>query len=174
MSILLDPISVVIRVPALETCFPGGVEGFAWEFCNGSFRRDADLAAVSYVSAADADSVVAQLVAEGLEFGDRAAEDIVVFDAGGTLWLPCLWLEVSENEDGLAVGRLAGSADDGVSVPDYFDAGNPLASLASLHRVCRRDLEARLHFLRRDGDLELHLDSETGRVLRSGRGLPRQ
>ncbi len=174
MSILLDPISVVVKAAALETCFPGGVEGFAWEFFNGSFRRDGNLAAVSYFSTADADSVVSQLVAEGLEFGERAAEDIAVFDAGGAFWLPCLWLEVSENEDGLAVGHLAGAEDTGISVPDYFDAGNPADSLASLYRVCRRDLDERLSFLRRDGDLEFRLDRETGRILRGGRGLARQ
>lgn len=174
MSILLEPISIVVRVPALEAAFPGGVEGFAWEFCNGSFRRDADLAAVSYFSPFDADSIISQLVAEGLEYGDRAAEDIAVFDAGGALWLPCLWLEIDENPDGLAVGRLAGGADAGVSVPDYFDPANPAGSMASLHRICRRDLDARISPLRRERDLQLMLDRDTGRVLRGALPLARQ
>lgn len=174
VSILLDPISVVARMQALEVRFPGGVDGFAREFSNGSFRRDAEITAVSYLATADAQSVVSQLVAEGLNFGERVAEDIAVFDAAGTLWLPCLWLEIIENPDGLPIGRLVGSTDTDISVPDYFDAGNPGVSIASLHRVGRRELDARLSFSGLDGNVQLLLDRETGRVLRGGRPLARQ
>lgn len=168
MSILLDGVCVIVRADALEARYPGGCAGFARDAGIDSYRRDDHLVAVSFYERRDATCVVAQLIHAGFELGGQFACDIAVFDSGGELWQPCLWLEISENDDGLAIGSLAGVDAESIGVPPYFDEERVEDSLGSLYRLTDRQLRRRLAVQGREEGCLLLLDRKTGQTRRAG------
>jgi hypothetical protein len=168
MSILLDGVCVVVPIVILEEKYSEGWRGFAADFSNGSFRRDEKVAAVSYFDRQDAACVVTQLTDVGLQFGERCAEDICVFDAGGKFWLPCLWLDVAENPDGLVIADYVGQEPDSIAVPSYFDPDDLGSSLGVLYRLTHRQLKRRLEAQRADGDGLVFRDRKNGNIVRAG------
>ncbi len=97
MSVLIEGISVVIRVEAIEHTVAGGVPGVAQAAPNGSFCSDGELVRLGFTDAAGASSYVAELEAAGLVPADGgAACDLVVVDQQAGFCMRCDWAEVVE------------------------------------------------------------------------------
>jgi hypothetical protein len=121
MPVLIEGISVVIRVEVLNKLYPGGVEQFSKDAPNGTLCSDGELVKVSFMSPLDVGALVDELESHGIVYinkgddVDKKAVDVVVVDQQMGFCASCDWA-VSEHEDWegdpdkpVRVCRMAGS-----------------------------------------------------------------
>jgi hypothetical protein len=94
MAILIEAISVVVRMETLHERFPSGWEGFRTLVPNSTLCSDNELGRVGFMVPADVEAFVKKLEAEGLAYvvnGD--AQDLVVIDQLRGPMAKCGWIE---------------------------------------------------------------------------------
>jgi hypothetical protein len=94
MAVLVEAISVIVRLDAIERRFRGGWREFENVVPNGTLCADDKLARVGFMSPPDVESFVRHLEKGGLTFvKDGQAVDIAVVDQMRGLTMPSEWLE---------------------------------------------------------------------------------
>jgi len=170
MGVLLEGISIIVRNDALESRYPGGVEGLRADCPNGSFCTDGTLSRAAFMDERDAACFIGLLLAHGLELGEQGAADIAVFAHGGRLRQPCLWLEMEVNRDGLPICWLAGTKPGRIFVPDYFD----LSDCAGRHyRLSATEWARRFERIGSKDRVDFYRDRRTGKVIPMGGAILR-
>lgn len=110
MPVLVEGISVILRVGATEEKYPDRWEGFVRDSPNNSLYADGDLARVGFMSPQDTKRFVSSLASHGLTYlDDGEAVDLVVADQQRGVAAPC------NRAEHVVACRAAGSA--GVSPP---------------------------------------------------------
>jgi hypothetical protein len=173
MAVLIEGISVVTRVAALEKSLLGGLFGFKQIVPNQTFCSDGELARVGFMSPPDVETFIKGLQVWGLVFL-RAGEavDIAVVDQAHGPMSECPWLEFGHLavEDGghrVASCRLIGSKQSELFKPIDWQFSSSLSARSTF--VPTEELKDRVQFLRRDGTLDVYNCLITGREMIVGR-----
>ena len=73
MAVLIEAISVVVRVSSIARLYEGGARAFAADVPNNSLCADGELVRVGFMSPADAQAYVEQLERCNLKYLERQA-----------------------------------------------------------------------------------------------------
>ena len=167
MAIALEAFSVVVRPQGVEKL--GGIEAFQELVPNSTFCHDDELARCAFMDRGDAVEFINSLHLRGLETLDGVDSDVVLVTAfDGTVTPCCEWLQVGPYKKGF-IGWLSGSTPESIAAPSSWDPELD----SNLERMSTEEAARRLQFLRREENVEVFLDRDTGRELYVGRtGLP--
>ena len=167
MAIALEAFCIVVRISGLEPL--GGLEGFQALAINGTFCHDEDLARYSFMDRSDAVEFIGDLQLRGLHASDDPSSNLVLVDSfDGNAQPHCDWFQMAEYKKS-RIGWLTGSEPRTISAPQGW---NPDAE-SRIYRMSNEEAAKRLKFLRRENNVEVFLDTETGEELFVGRtGLP--
>jgi hypothetical protein len=92
LALPIEFVNVIVRKPAVDRCFPGGVDGFVRQDL-ANFTEDEYLLRVGFMSTAEASEFVSELEARGLRYlGLEADSDIAVVIGSDSATPP--WLSV--------------------------------------------------------------------------------
>lgn len=167
MAVLVEGISVIFRVDAIEGKYPGGWEGFAKDCPNNSLCADGDLARVGFMSPKDTKRFVSSLASRGLTYlDDGEAVDLVVVDQQRGLAAPCDWTELGEvpapgtESEHVVACRAAGSEEQLLMTPDGWTYEESLS--ANFTFTDTESVPDRLEFLRHEDGVDVYRDKETG------------
>lgn len=167
MAIALEAFSVVVRQEGIERL--GGIAELEKLVPNSTFCHDDDLARCAFMDRGDAVEFIDALYLRGLETGDAAEPDVVLVTAFDKTMKPhCDWLQVQAYKKG-TIGWLSGTNPEFIAAPRGW---NPELD-SDLERMSTEEAARRLKFLRREENVEVFLDRDSGRELYVGRtGLP--
>ena len=144
MSVQISGTGVVVRRPAIESGYPGGMARYQTDAANLS--SDDDVTARSFPGRPEAERWIDHLSGNGIAAGDVAI--VAAADGSAT---PCPWLEVRSIEEGVLEACLRSA-----------DHGEPLerASLPRFEILSRSD--SGLHYVRerRGGQVRVLTESE--------------
>ena len=167
MAIALEAFTVVVRQEGLSRL--GGFDAFRDLVPNSTFCHDGLLARCAFMDRGDAVEFINTLHLRGLETDHAATPDVVLVTAfDGSMQPPCDWLQIAPYKKGW-IGWRSGTTPKTVSAPSTW---NPELE-STLERMTDEEAARRLKFLRREENVEVFLDQDTGRELFVGRaGLP--
>jgi hypothetical protein len=133
MTVLLEGMSLVFENRVLDKRFSGGTKGFRMTWDNGSFCTDGTISRLSFFESNDGFCMLMAMPTYGLEVSTQFAIDVGVVLHGGRPWAPCLWLEISAENDGRwCCWSTAKGRSDQIFVPSYFRPGQGLASFGHM------------------------------------------
>ena len=174
MPVLIEAISVVVRVDAVERKYPGGWPSFAASAPNQTLCADGELARIGFMNPSDVQAYVDALAQHGILYQvDGAARDVVVVDQIRGPVLTCPWIEFGHlNLEGdpkqrVAACRLSGSKSNKVATPDGWVFARSLTS--SYGFVPSEHQDKSLNFVRRQDGLDVYLNELTGEEVFVGR-----
>ena len=128
MSVLIEAMTVVVRVDAIELGLEGGLRTFEGSAPNSTFRCDGDLAAVGFMTPTDVEVFVRSLEREGLRhIRNGAAIDMAVVDQIHGPTAPCTWLDYLTDDQGNKTARLRGAPAKPLAVPANWLPGRKLS-----------------------------------------------
>jgi len=174
MAVLVEGISVIIRVSEIQNKISGGWEGFKKYVPNRTLCCDNEVVRIGFMTPDDVKDFVEKLESLGLIFQENAeAKDIAVADQIRGITTKCPWLEFGHvNLDGdpkkrIAACRLAGSDQNQIFTPDGWKFEESLSS-SYCFSPTESELEG-LRFLRHEGGSDAYLNELTGREMYVGR-----
>lgn len=165
MAVVVDGWAVVARRSAVEATLPGGVADWFVLAPNLMACADAQLCLVAFMAREDATAFAIKLDTRGL-VGERdgAYRDVAVVGPDGAWSYPCAWLEVGRHA-GVTAAWTAGADPDPLVVPTRWRP-------SAIVNLSAAETAKRLTFLRRDGDIEVFRDAETGGEVYRARAAP--
>lgn len=174
MAVLIEGLSVVIRVDAIKAHYPGGWEAFAANAPNATFCWDGELARVGFMAPWDTKTYVESLESLGLIYlEDGTARDMVVVDqlqgpAARCEMIECGYLYLEDDpERRVLTARLKGSQQELVYTPDDWTFETSLTR--SFGYVPEEHLDKSLTFLRHENGLDVYRNEATGTEVFVGR-----
>jgi hypothetical protein len=175
MAVLIEGISVIVRVDRIAAQFKGDFEAFKRLIPNQRFCADRELVQVGFMAPNDAKAFVSQLEGLGLRFlsEQRQALDIVVVDQQNGPTSECGWAEFGRVKIGpdssqeVAVCRLLNSKVNQVVMPPHWKFEGSLSD--SFRFVKTEEMKKEMKFLRREGGVDVYLDQSTGKEWYAGR-----
>ncbi len=173
MAVLVEAISVIIRVDALREKFPGGLDAFLTIIPNRTFCFDGELARVGFMTPQDVHTFVTRLEQAGLEFmREGKTVDFAVVDQLQGPTAPGDWLEfghVTINGMGCRVAacRLAGSQSHIINYPDEWKFEGSLSDSGRF--AANEDVDKYLEYLRTENGVDVYRDKTTGKQVYIGR-----
>lgn len=160
MAVVVDGWGVVARRAEVEAKLPDGVAGWVEVVPNRMACVDRDLCFVAFMAHEDAMAFVAKLDGMGLG-GER---DVAVVDKDGVWAHACTWLRFGRY-GGVNAVWMEGSDPEPLVVPAGWRP-NSIVNLSA------EEAAKRLTFVRRDGDVEVYVDTETGQEMYRARTGP--
>jgi hypothetical protein len=108
MAVLVEAISVVVRMDAIRRSFAGGWNCFRSSVPNSTMCSDGQLIRVGFMAPADAEKYVRSLSQAGLVFlKNGECLDIAVVDQQIGSTMPCNWLEFARVRYGENGGKIS-------------------------------------------------------------------
>lgn len=97
MAVLVEAMSLVVRMDAINEQYVGGLEAFIAGIHSATVCMDGELLRVGFLSLAEADANIHRLEAGGLQYlQDGAPRDMILVDQLRGPSAPCDWLEVGQ------------------------------------------------------------------------------
>ena len=128
MAVLVEAISVIIRLDAVEDRYPGGMDAFEAEIPNQSACSDGELVRVGFMVPEDVEGYIRLLSEKGLRYLiDGVAQDLVVVDQQSGPAVHCDWIEagrVSLDPEGgqmITIAQVVNSQAEGLATPPEWD-----------------------------------------------------
>jgi len=169
MSVLVEAISVIIKVSAIEEKFPGGICNFEANIPSVPFCNDDELVMVKFMSPDDVGEYIATLEEHGLRYvKNDVALDMVVADQRTGFLVACDWAEVGnlthdENPNmQVTACRLKNSDTGDFIAPDKWVYEGSLSQTFSFTPLGQ--LEKSLTFLRHEDGVDVYLNKLTGQI----------
>jgi hypothetical protein len=166
MAVLVEAISVVIRLETLAEKYTGGVDQYAQDCPNGTFCMDGNIVRVGFMSPDDVNAFIENLECLGFRCViDEEYDEIAVVDQFDGIILPCEWLEcldvkIFEGDQKLMVCQIKDSAFSGVALPYGWDYETSLSK--RIMTMTSESEKKRMIFLRHEDGVDFHLDALTG------------
>ena len=161
---------MVVRCIGIVRSYAGGQNAFTKDVPNGSLRADGELAAVTFMTPADAKSYVDLLETRGLKYFDgRSAVDLVVVDQQTGLRAPCEWASFgsthwnNSEQYPIVVCQSTSAEVRSVVVPDHWEYESSL-SATSVY-VDGDNIPDSLKLIRKESGIDVFLDTKTGKEL---------
>ena len=173
MAVLIEGISVLVRVSAISAKYPGGSDAFRQVVRNSTYCADSDLARVGFMTPMDTERFVKQLQQLGfVHLNNESAADIVVVDQVQGPLSTCSWVEFGHaflegKEKRIAIGRSPGSTDKSIAFPDGWRFEHSLS--ASHTFVPTEKVDESLDFKRHENGVDVYTDRNTGKEIFVGR-----
>lgn len=174
MAVLIEGISVVIRVDAIMNIFPGGRQGFESGVPNRTLYADGELVRIGFMQFEDAMQYIAQLETQGLRYKlNGKAEDLVVIHQTQGFIIPCDWAEfgfinyLGDPKKRIAICRLVGSKCHAVYRPDDWVYERSMTARSTF--VSTGWAREFLQFLRHENGVDVYKDLRSGEELYLGR-----
>jgi hypothetical protein len=172
MAVLVEALSVIVRVKAILEKFTGGIDAFYGIVPNKTMCADNELVRVGFMSPDDVSAFVGKLHTGGLTFElDGQAADIVVADQLHGFTRPCGWAEFgrinldNDSHKRVAACRLVGSQERLFTPEDWkFDG-----SMSHTYNFVPNAHAPKLKFLRRENGIDVYLNPLTGEEMFIGR-----
>lgn len=176
MAVLLEAISVIIRIDAIHKLYPGGWEKFRDAAPNQTLCADSKLARIGFMSPVDAESFVKELEKYGLVYIDNGScKDIVVADQQSGVAMPCDWVQCrSISIDGNNIKACQAVNDDALQLmtPDAWQFEGSLSQTYTFTPT--KHVDKSLKFLRHEDGIDVYLNTITGKESYQGRTGERQ
>jgi hypothetical protein len=94
MAVLVEGISVVMRIKTIENLYPGGWTAFCSQVPNSTLCYDDEIVRIGFMTPQDVETFIEHLEKNGFVFQiDGKAKDIAVMDQFQGSTMPCDWLE---------------------------------------------------------------------------------
>jgi hypothetical protein len=173
MAVLVEGISVVVRVDAINDRLSGGWTQFLELVPNSTLCSDGTLVRVGFMVPHDAGRFVNELETRGLSFFDgRKAVDLVILDQTEGPTCDCDWIKYARLDyslPGETIGacQMVGTDWSDVAVPQGWVYTSSLSNCFGF--VSNEEVAGKLTFLRREGNLDVCMDTETGTLTYVGR-----
>ncbi len=111
MAVLVEGISVVMRIKTVEDLYPGGFPAFCSHVPDNTLCFDEEIAGIAFMTPQDAGAFIGHLETHSFTFQiDGKAKDIAVMDQykGATMfcnWLECTKLSLRETRETTQTGE---------------------------------------------------------------------
>ena len=170
MAVLCEAISVVVRAHRALQAF-GSFEDFKRVISNATLVADNELMRVGFMAPDDVRAFVDLLGGFGLQYiVDGKAQDLVVVDQMRGPAAPCHWLEFGHIEMSgckVAAARLRGGSSKQLFTPEGWTVTGSLSQTFGFAPI---SVEGKgMKFLRREGSMDVYLNSMTGKEVYVGR-----
>lgn len=133
MTVLVEGVSVIIKLEAINRIIPDGWEGFRQYLPNFTLCKDDNLVRLAFLGPEEAKEFAAKLESLKLVYQDKdGARDFALVDQIHGVTIPCNWLECghvdldNDPEQKVAACRLAGTKDDSIVTPEGWVFKNSL------------------------------------------------
>jgi hypothetical protein len=172
MAVLVEAISVIVRLDTIRNQYPGGWPAFEKDVPNKTLCCDNELARVGFMNPKDCKSFVDGLGRVGIiHLKDGNSQDIVVADQIQGLTTPCDWAEFGriDMEPGKTVSAVQskGAAIKRVFCPDNWTYEKSLSG--SFGFAPTRAQDKSLRFLRHENGMDVYLNFLTCKEVYIGR-----
>jgi len=171
MAILIEAISLVKKVGAIEHFYPGGFEAFEAKSSNATLCADEELIRLGFMTPADVESFVEKLKDCGIKYIENDnAIDMVVIDQIRGPTIQCDWIEfghISLEDNKVAIARMVGSEIDQIFTPEGWEYETSLSN--SYGFVPEGQEDKSLKFLRHENGMDVYLSLLTGKEVFIGR-----
>jgi hypothetical protein len=175
MAVLVEAISVVVRIDAIRDKFDGGWPAFLADCPNQTLCADSMLVRVGFMSPVDSDAYVRSLEEQGLCYQDNQsnAVDLVVIDQLRGPAAYCEWVESGiipykgDHKRKVALARLKGDASTVFIAPDNWVYEQSLSCSYSF--VPSEHKDKSLTFLTHERGFDLYVNHLTGELNYIGR-----
>ena len=168
MAVLIEGISVVLRVETIRSRYPGGWERFRMDCPNDTLCSDGKLIRVGFMTPGDTQQFVEGLGRFGIEFlRSGRAVDIVVADQQRGFTAPCDWADFGKlwlSADGsksVAACRARGGTFGELATPLGWEYENSLS--ADFKFVETGRASEFMDFLRHEDGVDVYRDLATGK-----------
>jgi hypothetical protein len=171
MAVLVEAISVVVRIPAIQEKYPGGWGAFKKHSPNNTLCADPHLARLGFMIPTDVESFVKELENEGLVFveGEKTI-DIVIVDQYTGFTKSCDWAEFgSVDVEGNAVKACRAVEDKSgqLMLPDGWKFDGSISQTSGFAPT--EHVDKSLKFLRHENGSDVYLNNLTGKEVYVGR-----
>lgn len=165
MAVVLESYGVVARRAVVEEKLAGGLAGWFEASPSRMVCADAHLCLVAFMAQEDASAFLMKLESLGLQ-SERDGEyrDAALVTVNGPATHRCPWLEVGRYA-GVPAAWMVGVEPDPIIVPMAWRPN-------SIVNLSEEEAAKRLKFVRRDGGVEVFVDTETGQEVFRGRTSP--
>ena len=171
MAVLVEAISVIVRMDAIKEKYPGGWVTFRDKVPNRTLCADDELARIGFMTPDDVKDFVSALEHSGLIYGeDGKSKDLVVVDQLRGPLVPCDWIEFGHvgKEEHVAACRLTGSSHTVLMRPDGWSFEGSLSQTYGFVPI-KAEEEKSLKFLRNENGIDVYLNLVTGSEVLVGR-----
>lgn len=187
MAVLVEAISVVVRLDAINEKYPGGWDRFVTTVPNATLCFDDNIARVGFMNPQDSQDFIDTLWQNGLEWinntgGQGKAQDFVVVDQQKGALDPCEWLAIETVPYGSGGGAIAAcrfvTDSDSLGDQGHLSAADVRTPSGWAHEgsISARYIyepsphsPQRLRFLRQEGPLDVFVEEDTGEERLSAR-----
>jgi len=168
MAVLVEAISVIVKVDALRRSYPGGWEGYRDASPNQTFCSDPEITRIGFMRPDETLHHVTSLERYGLTYkagGEGHAINLVVVDQQRGPMVECPWIEfghipMGPSGEPVAACRLAGSRITVLITPERWTYEQSLSK--SFHFVKTQDVDRRMALLRVQDGLSHWVNRRTG------------
>ena len=167
MAVLIEAISVVIRLETIADKYPGGVEQYIEDCPNHTLCLDDDLVRVGFMTGHDLFDFIGSLERLGFKYIDDYGEfdEIAVVDQHDGIVRPCDWLEylnlvIFKGDLRISICKIKGGAIGSIAFPAGWNYENSLSKKTIA--LDSAEFDGRMTFLRREGNVYFYLDKVTG------------
>jgi hypothetical protein len=174
MAVLIEAISVVLSVSAIQNKFPGGWDKFKESIRNQTLCCDNEVARVGFMDPSDVENFIESVCSEHLTFiKNERSIDLAVFDQQRGLTTECDWLEVGkiswegDPSKRITVARLKGSQFNQIMTPKDWDYEGSLSHTFGFSPTAAD--KRGLIFLRHEKGLDVYLNELNGKEVYVGR-----
>lgn len=171
MAVIVEAISIILRIDRIHETYPGGWEAFEYDSPNATLCADNEIVRIGFMAPGDVETFLGKLAQRGLVYAkDGKAADLVVVDQIHGPLMECDWLEFGRIDfDGnrVAACRLKGSQISGLYTPDGWEFETSLSARSGF--VPNGSIERSLIFLRREESVDVFLNTLTNQEVYVGR-----
>jgi hypothetical protein len=165
VAVVVDAWSVVARRTAVEAKLPDGYAGWFKIVPNRSACADRDLCRAAFMAGEDASAFVLKLASLGLEVErDGVYRDVAIVGKGAPWEHACPWIHVGRY-GGVDAAWLDGGDPEPLVVPISWGPHGAM-------NLSDEEVAKRLEFVRREGGIEVWIDTKTGEEMYRGRTTP--
>lgn len=169
MPVLVEAISVIVKLQAIKQLYPGGWDAFDAAVPNNTLCYDDDLARIGFMRRHDVERFVNGLEVRGLRYlVNGEPQDLTVIDQLRgpmvvTPWVETGTMHVDEIGGPVTVCRLAESEDWDLVTPAGWKYSGSMSERGGF--VSDGDVKKYLKLLRTEDGIDVYLDTRTGKEL---------
>jgi len=168
MAVITEGISIIVPVEVIERKYAGGMAAYANDCPNNTFCADEHLARIGFMVPDDARRFVQGLEARGFVPHDgRGFVDLAIVDQMRGPTANCSWLIWGRDEKGIAAAWIPDEKPEQLAVPKGWTFEGSFSQQSNF--VSHEEAAKQLEWVRRDGDVDVYRDIQTGKEVFVGR-----